>query len=60
MRSCFGEEKAVHDGTVVPGLEYGFGSLARNILVASNKKPNLQKFIQLADYFTYYKKYEVK
>ena len=48
MRSRSGEEKAVQDGTVVPGLEYGFGSLARNTLVASNKKPNLQKFVQLA------------
>ena len=48
MRSRSGEEKAAHDGTVVPGLEYGFGSLARNMLVASNKKPNLQKFVQLA------------
>lgn len=27
---------------------------------ASNRKPNLQKFIQQADYFTYYKKSEVE
>ena len=52
MRSRSGEEKAADDGTMVPGLEYGFGSLARNILVASNKKPNLQKFIQLAKSWT--------